>query len=275
MDKQKKTIKLYSNMVEREWGRLQRDAFHKLEYNTTLEFLKKHLPKDGLVLDAGGGPGRYTIALAKLGYKVVLYDLVDANLKYAKIMIKEEKVEDKVQDVIQGKIEDLSNFLDNSFDAVICLGGPLSHVYSEELRTKAVSELARVAKKDAPIFISVMGKFGTLMNALTKFPDEITMKEHFEDLAYRGEDDCWMNGEGHSHFFTRDELEGLFYKNKIKIIEEVGLEGLASTGEDAASELAEARPEVWQNWLDVHKELCTHPTIVDSSLHFMLIGKKS
>jgi hypothetical protein len=37
-----------------------------------MHFLEKYLPKKGLVLDAGGGPGRYTIELAKKGYDVVL-----------------------------------------------------------------------------------------------------------------------------------------------------------------------------------------------------------
>jgi SAM-dependent methyltransferase len=38
----------------------------------TTHFLEICLPKEGLVLDAGGGPGRYTIDLAKRGYDVVL-----------------------------------------------------------------------------------------------------------------------------------------------------------------------------------------------------------
>jgi hypothetical protein len=44
----------YSSHVDREWGRLDRDEFHRLEYNTTWRFLNKYLPLTGLVLDAGG-----------------------------------------------------------------------------------------------------------------------------------------------------------------------------------------------------------------------------
>ena len=33
----------------------------------TMYFPEKHLPEKGLLLDAGGGPGRYTIELAKKG----------------------------------------------------------------------------------------------------------------------------------------------------------------------------------------------------------------
>ena len=54
---------LYPKLVDLEWNRLIRDDFHHLEYNTTLRFLTEYLPKAGLILDAGGGPERYTIKL--------------------------------------------------------------------------------------------------------------------------------------------------------------------------------------------------------------------
>lgn len=45
----------YSKDVLREWRRLVKDPFHRLEFATTLHFLKKHLPPSGLVIDAGDG----------------------------------------------------------------------------------------------------------------------------------------------------------------------------------------------------------------------------
>lgn len=50
-----------------ESGAVYRDPYHQIEFNVTMHLLKKYLPKEGLVLDAGGGPGRYTIELAKQG----------------------------------------------------------------------------------------------------------------------------------------------------------------------------------------------------------------
>jgi 2-polyprenyl-3-methyl-5-hydroxy-6-metoxy-1,4-benzoquinol methylase len=87
----KLVIKLYSSSAQDEWKRLIKDPYHRLEFETTLNFLKKYLPPKGLVLDAGGGPGRYTIELAKLGYDVVLVDLVKENLEIAKRQIKKQE----------------------------------------------------------------------------------------------------------------------------------------------------------------------------------------
>jgi len=48
---------LYSRHVDREWNRLARDDFHRLEWDTTWRFLEEYLPKTGTILDAGGGRG--------------------------------------------------------------------------------------------------------------------------------------------------------------------------------------------------------------------------
>jgi SAM-dependent methyltransferase len=59
----------FTKTAEYEWKRLKQDAYHQIEFLVTMHFLEKYLPSEGLVLDAGGGPGRYTIELAKRGYK--------------------------------------------------------------------------------------------------------------------------------------------------------------------------------------------------------------
>ena len=54
-------------------------------------FFKKYSPRKGLVLDAGGGPGRYTLELARLGYDVVLLDLTPELLGIAKNQIEKAR----------------------------------------------------------------------------------------------------------------------------------------------------------------------------------------
>lgn len=74
----------YNAMGEKEWRRLVRDPYHKLEFEVTMHFLRKHLPETGMILDAGGGSGRYTIELAKMGYQIVLMDISEVQLDIAK-----------------------------------------------------------------------------------------------------------------------------------------------------------------------------------------------
>lgn len=146
----------FTKTVRDEWRRLRRDPYHQIEFLVTRHFLEKYLPKRGLVLDAGGGPGRYTIELAKRGYNIVLLDLAPEMLKLAKKKIKRAGVQGRIKQIIEGSITDLSVFADDSFDAVLCLGAPLCHILNAKQREKAAGELVRVAKVDAPVFVSVI-----------------------------------------------------------------------------------------------------------------------
>jgi ubiquinone/menaquinone biosynthesis C-methylase UbiE len=268
----KLTKKNYGRNALSEWERLLNDPFHKLEFNTTLKFLKKYLPKRAFILDAGGGPGRYSIELAKMGHEIVLLDLVPEHLELAKKKIKKEKVQTKIKDIVEGSITDLSEFEDNSFDAVLCLGGPLSHVSPNAERQKAISELIRVAKKGALIFVSVMSKYGILLAIPKVCPQEMKYKKNSENVVFNGEDYMWR-GKGYCHYFTSFELESLFSKNNVKIIEKVGLEGVNNDPE-ATNNFAKNYPQAWKNWLEFHDKICTDPMIVDLSGHMMIIVKK-
>ncbi len=262
----------YAKSVKYEWNRLTRDAYHSLEFNTTLFFLKKYLPKKGFILDAGGGPGRYTIELAKKGYDIVLYDLVKENLDFATKRIKKEKVESKVKDIVQGDIKDLSKFEDNTFDAVLCLGGPLSHIKGEKQRSRAVSELIRVAKPKAPIFVSVFGKFGKLMRGPRYWPEKIKDSRFFFNLVNRGENTYWKE-KYTAHYFTPEEIENLFRRENFKILNLVGLEGLGSCYTEEINKLSKDK-KAWENWLKAHYKLCTHLVVVGMSVHMLLVGRK-
>ena len=264
----KLTKKIYARLVDREWNRLDQDRFRRLEFDMTLRYLKKYLPSKGLILDAGGGPGRYTIDLAKKGYDIVLLDLTPANIAMAQDQIIKAKVGKRVKCVCEGNITDLTRFKSGTFDAVICLGGPLSHVSPETSRIKAVSELLRVAKRNAPVFVSVMSKYGIMSQGLRAWQHEIGMKTHFTRLVTKGDDHHW-HGKYYCHMFTREELLRLF--KKAKVLETVGLEGLSSP---AWLEVNTMPVKRWKIWLEAHYKLCTQPTVVDVSCHILIIAKK-
>ncbi len=270
---EKLTTKVYTKNVLKEWKRLVKNPYHRLEFETTLHFLKKYLPKKALILDAGGGPGRYTIELAKRGYDVTLLDFVPANLQFALKKIRKAKVQKRIKGVVEGSITNLSMFKDNTFDAVICLGGPLSHVHPESEREKAISELIRVTKKNAPIFVSVMAKFVTLMRGPGNYAHEIKMTKHFKKFAFEGDDYHFWKGQAFCHFFVLDEFKKLFDNKKVKVLEIVGLEGISSPDQKGTNKLYKDKKS-WKNWMEVHYKLCTHPTVVDTSQHMMIIVRK-
>ena len=273
MNKETKITKAYyATKTQYEWNRLVQDPFHRLEYDTTWRFLHEYLPQKGLILDAGGGPGRYTIELARLGYNVVLLDLTAENLELGKKEIEKAGMGKRVKDIIVGTITDLSHFKDNSFDSVLCLGGPLSHAHPEPERRKAVSELVRVARKNAPIFVSVMSKFGVLLATPAGWPQTVADKKYFDNFVVTG-DDYRFGHTRYCHFFTSAELKQMLKRRNVEIIKMVGLEGL-NIDNKTSNIFAEKFPDAWKNWLEIHNQMCTDPFVVDASGHMMIIVRK-
>ena len=101
-------LDFYTTHVGQEWRRLARHPYSRLEFATTMHFLEQHLPQHGCILDAGGGPGRYTIELAKRGYDVVLLDLTPANVALHGARFRRAKLGTRVKSIVEGTIVDLS-----------------------------------------------------------------------------------------------------------------------------------------------------------------------
>ena len=261
----------YMADVGLEWRRLARHPYSRLEFATTMHFLEQHLPQSGLVLDAGGGPGRYTIELAKRGYDVVLLDLTPANLDFAQRQIQRAKLGTRVKSIVEGSIVDLSRFADNTFDAVICTGGPLSHVVDRQDRERAIEELIRVAKPRAPIFVSVMGRLNVLVVELMEGQDEIELPL----FAHPRDTGEYWGGAGFTacYFFLPEELRAAFGAKGVDVVEMVGLEGVSSRQPRHFNQLAKHAAR-FKIWLETHYKTCTHPAVVGMSEHMLIVCRK-
>ncbi len=264
----------YSQDPGREWRRLNHDAFQKLEFRTTMRYLDAYLPKRGLVLDAGGGPGRYTIELARKGYDVVLLDLVRENLRFAERMIQRKRVGDRVKAIRQGDITDLDGIADGTFDAVACLGGPLSHVMKETKRRDAIAELRRVAKHGAPIFVSVMSKLSSVLNVgLMPGPQPEITRRYFGEFLRTG--DYFGQSEFTSfHGFMRQELVDLLTEQGLDVLKVVALEGCGGYSIPGLNRLERRLPRQWKEWQRIHFETCELPQFVDLSDHMLAVCRK-
>ena len=261
----------YSTQVRQEWRRLIKTPYSRLEFATTLHFLNKYLPGEGRILDAGGGPGRYTLEMARRGYQLVLLDLTPANLAFARRQVERAGLKKQVEQIIEGSIVDLSQFADNSYDAVLCLGGPLSHVLDRQKRSQAIRELIRVAKPGAPLFISVIGRLAVLTMEMYLFPHELE-RSFFKSIRDRG-DYPGTYGFTACHFFLPEELKQAFQSMGIDVQEMAGLEGLATHHARQLNRLAKNERRM-QIWLETHFQTCTHPTVIGMSEHLLLVGKK-
>ena len=262
----------YDLHPDREWERLIGGAQARLEYVITTHALGKHLPADRSlrILDAGGGPGRYTIDLAKQGYRMTLLDLSPNLLDLAreKIARMGSEVEARVEAIVEGSITDLSRFENGEFDAVLCLGGPLSHLIDHEDRGRAIAGLGRVANSTAPIFISVMNRLGAYRSAVQWpdwFPGAIPrLVDGSVGMIGRGGAPTW--------FFMPEEFCEDLADGGLAVDHLYGCNGIgAHLDEDNLLDLM-ADDERWPAWRDVLLKTCDHPNVLGVSNHILAVA---
>jgi ubiquinone/menaquinone biosynthesis C-methylase UbiE len=123
-----------------EEGRLQL-GLGPLEFERNKELISRYLPKKGIIIDIGGGPGVYSEWLAGLDHEVHLIDPVEKHIKQASKRSKQAK---KPFKAILGEAQKLD--FPDSFADVTILHGPLYHLQQKEERIKALIEAKRILK---------------------------------------------------------------------------------------------------------------------------------
>ena len=100
--------------------RLFKSNMNKLEFITTIEKLNSIIKSGDKIIELGAGTGNYSFYYNDKGHEVVALDIV---LKHVEII--EQKIKEKNSKKIKtylGSAIDLSEFSDESFDVVLCLG---------------------------------------------------------------------------------------------------------------------------------------------------------
>lgn len=155
------------------------------------------------ILDAGGGTGKWSVFLAKLGHQVELLDISEPMLEMVEENIKRESLEDRIN-IVCGSIDSIP-YDNNSFDFIISERNPISHCGKKENAYRALSELSRVLKPSGSILGCVLNKYRKVAQ-LTMDCEFDRAIELFEN-GYLKRGDC-----GYSYYFGLEEL-------KIKLIE--------------------------------------------------------
>ncbi|MCB2354916.1 class I SAM-dependent methyltransferase [Clostridium estertheticum] len=150
-------------------SRLGEDRAHYLEYLTTIKYLDKICPKHARVLDACAGTGAYCFYLAEKGHTVTAGDIAPSNVN---IIDEKQKRNPILHNIYTGNILNMSQFEDESFDIVMCLGA-FYHLHNEIEREKSVLECKRVVKKGGLIVVAYLNRFASFINNFSNQSDSI------------------------------------------------------------------------------------------------------
>jgi SAM-dependent methyltransferase len=146
-----------------EADRLTRTGPGRLEFERTQEIVLRALPPlPATVADIGGGPGRYSLWLAGLGYRVLHRDIVPLHV---------EQVLDKAGNglPIHTALADALglDLADSSVDAVLLLG-PLYHLERQADRVAALREARRIVRPGGPVFGAAISRWATRLDGMLR-----------------------------------------------------------------------------------------------------------
>jgi SAM-dependent methyltransferase len=247
----------YDAYGEREWERFDGRPMDRVNLEIHRRFVREFVRRGDRVLEAGAGPGRFTLELADGGARVVVGDISPRQLELHRE--KTAEIEAAVEDRVLLDIVDLSRFRDGEFDAVVCIGGPLSYVLGEA--ETALAELLRVTRRGGTLVLSVMSLLGAARAFFDFFPgliEEFGWKRAVEDIIETGDLPGDIN-EGHvCRLYRWRDLEAMLARHPCRL--------LAAS----ASNFLSVRREDWdERFLEIEIAACREPGALDGGTHIL------
>jgi SAM-dependent methyltransferase len=269
--------KIFYNSYDYEWSRLEASPYGRLQSIIHEEFLLRYIKPGDRVLDAGSGPGRFSIIAAHAGADVTLLDISDRQLEVAKQKVAEAGYSGKINSFLQSDICDLSRFQDGSFDLVICFGGALSYVC--EKQEQAAKELLRVLKRGGILLVSVMSRLLSTVGFI-KLPPALKPDPDFKldvfSILETGDLPGFFSPRvkmmhASMHLFTADELKSLF--KSCKILEIAGSNVTISEPLPLPAELT-SDLKAWETLVELERRINHDPGLVNSGSHIIMAARK-
>jgi len=263
-----KVQNFYDRNVQGEWERL--GVRHRTEFAVTLRALKEFLPSaPAKMIDIGGGPGRYALTLAELGYEVTLVDLSEGNLTFARQKSAEANI--RLAGIHQANAMDLSAFPTQSFDAALMLG-PLYHLLLQEERHLALQEAWRLLKPDGLVLAAFISRFGAFRDAASKGASWVLDRpDTTEKILTTGIDINEAQGFTDAYFAHPDEVIPLGEAAGFETVLRMGCEGVVSGHEAYVNSL---EGEDFERWADLNYRISKDPAAIGASDHILYIGRK-
>ena len=256
----------YDENVENEWTRIA----NKPEFLLTCRMLTRYINPGQRIIDIGGGPGRYSLHLARKGCDVTLLDLSQGNVKFAE---EEAGRQGLTLKTLCGDACEADELAQGPFDHVLLMG-PMYHLLEESDRIKAMKSALNLLNPGGVIFVSFINMFANVVFAMRHVPELINSQVpcHMEYLEALAAGKSYA-GDGFTRAFFIDQREVLPFMAQFPLekLHLFGQEGITSPCE---INILTQPQEVIDGWLNFSERVWEREEFLSYSEHLMYVGRK-
>jgi ubiquinone/menaquinone biosynthesis C-methylase UbiE len=192
--------------------------YYKIYDAITWKYIEPYIPidPDALVLDAGGGTGRWAIRMARKGCKVILVDISEGMLKIAAKKAKREGLQNKIT-IKQGDIAK-TGYTDETFDMILCEHA----LFLFREPNIVIKKLTRILRRKARLIISVHNRYVQSLVSLPEKPSLNKVDDALNILLRKKYGSMTENGEVKIYTWTPDEFRTMLERNGLHVEKIVG-----------------------------------------------------
>lgn len=235
-----------------------------VEYLTTMRYIEKFLRPGMRILEIGAATGRYSHALARMGYAVDAVELVQHNID----LFKANTQPGETVTVRQGDARDLSFLPDEQYDVTLLLG-PMYHLFTREDQKAALSEALRVTKKGGIFMAAYCGNEATLVQYC--FGRGMLKEEKYQALVDPVTFKASSDPAELFELYRREEIDALMAHFATERLGYVGTDMATNYMRQVIDEMDE---ELFSMYLNYHFAICERADCVGVSHHILDIHKK-
>lgn len=254
-DKADSVVAYYDASDER--TRLTRSKHGMVEYLITMRYFDEMIRPGSKILDCCAGAGVYAFELAK-EHTVIASDLSPKNVRQMRECQEENHL---LQEIYQMDACDMSQFDDDSFDVVLCMGA-LYHIFDERMRGKVIQECKRVCKKDGLLVFAYLNKWGSFFNG---------MVNNLKSMEMLYQEYGSGNHEGIFYRSSPAEMQSLCEQEDLKCIYNVGIDHFVYLDSEKIDSMSEKE---YKKLLEYQYLASKDSQIAGTSLHGLWIGRK-
>lgn len=235
-----------------------------VEYLTTMRYVQRYLKPGMRILEIGAATGRYSHALAQMGYEVDAVELVQHNID----IFREKTMPGEKVTIRQGNAKDLHMFSDDTYDITLLLG-PMYHLFTVEEQMQALAEAIRVTKRGGIVFTAYCGNDATMVQYC--FGRGMLKEKRYQDLIDFETFKASSDPAELFQLYRREDVDALMAGFDTERLHYIGTDMATNYIRGCVDEMDE---ELFQLYLKYHFVICERSDMVGVSHHILDVQRK-